>query len=253
MRLLHRTRPQAIAESKAAGMVNRKLPHRSITPASPALLLALGVSLCAAPCLAQTEPPFPVPIHETCPQPAPRSSCRAAPTCRTHGSSHIWQLGAVFLKGEFCASGPAGSPAGTCDDAGRCVPPSSGPSGTVHPAYYLIAVVYAPPGSKSKVSYSSGSTLGTTSDIAAGFGVGFTAGVTGNVIALDNTRRHTKAIPRCRLPRRPAASWSGTPPWMQWITLRTRSMFGTTPRSVTRNSTNPPLPSRSGLASTARR
>jgi hypothetical protein len=56
----------------------------------------------------------------------------------------------------------------------------------MYPVYYLLAVIYAPPGNKSKVSYTSGSTLGTTSDIGSSVGTGVTVGVVGNVVLTNN-------------------------------------------------------------------
>jgi hypothetical protein len=53
----------------------------------------------------------------------------------------------------------------------------------LYPAYYLITVLYAPPGTKSKASYADGSSAGTSTSAANMFGAGIKVGITGNVIA----------------------------------------------------------------------
>lgn len=63
----------------------------------------------------------------------------------------------------------------------QTLPPTH--TGTVTPAYYLVTVLYAPPGNKSKASYFQGSSAGTTTDAADLFGAGVKVGLTGNVIA----------------------------------------------------------------------
>lgn len=70
---------------------------------------------------------------------------------------------------------------GVCSPNGFCGPPPR--TGTVRPAYYVLAVLYSPPGNKSKVTYADGSSAGTTTSTSNMFGAGITAGVTGNVIA----------------------------------------------------------------------
>ena len=51
------------------------------------------------------------------------------------------------------------------------------------PAYYLVTILYAPPGTKSKASYFAGSSAGTTTNTADLFGLGTKVGITGTAIA----------------------------------------------------------------------
>lgn len=83
---------------------------------------------------------------------------------------------------------PAGTPctqrngqSGVCSPNGFCGPPPR--TGTVKPAYYVLAILYSAPGNKSKVTYADGSSAGTTTATSNMFGAGTTTGVTGNVIA----------------------------------------------------------------------
>ncbi len=64
--------------------------------------------------------------------------------------------------------------------ASRCRRPVTG---SVAPAYYLVTILYAPPGTKSKASYFAGSSAGATTSTADLFGIGTKVGITGNVIA----------------------------------------------------------------------
>lgn len=57
---------------------------------------------------------------------------------------------------------------GKCDGAGDCS--SDIPhSGSLHPSYYILSVMYAPPGSASLVDYGVGSTFGTTTSAESSF------------------------------------------------------------------------------------
>jgi len=77
----------------------------------------------------------------------------------------------------------------TCD--GECAPiePLRDPSGSVYPKYVVLAVVYSPPGSamggSSSVTYSSGSTVGTSLSASESFGNATSIGVkaSGGILA----------------------------------------------------------------------
>jgi hypothetical protein len=72
---------------------------------------------------------------------------------------------------------------GQCDARGACLPLPPPTTGLVAPAYYLVTILYAPPGNKSKASYFAGSSAGTTTNTADLFGIGTKVGITGNVTA----------------------------------------------------------------------
>jgi hypothetical protein len=72
---------------------------------------------------------------------------------------------------------------GRCDARGTCQPLPPPITGSIAPAYYLVTILYAPPGTKSKASYFAGSSAGATTSTADLFGIGTKVGITGNVIA----------------------------------------------------------------------
>lgn len=131
--------------------------------------------------------------------PRPINSCSAPSTCKLNPvSGGIWIPGKPYAKGTHCTTNnvPNGPP-GTCDGSGTCGPLPAGPSGVLTPKYYILAIVYAPPGNASNVLYSDGSTFGATSSLAGFFGSDLTVGVTGNVIITDKfsvTTTETKTV-----------------------------------------------------------
>jgi hypothetical protein len=110
----------------------------------------------------------------------PLSVCHQPPRCTGDG----WVPGALLPQGSGCSTS-LGQP-GECDKGGSCQAVPKGPSGSVSPAYYLITVLYAPPGLKSKATYTNSSTVGASTSVANMFGSGITAGITGDVIATAN-------------------------------------------------------------------
>lgn len=62
-------------------------------------------------------------------------------------------------------------------------PPPPDPTGTLFPRYYILSVIYSPPGTKgggstSQVSYGSGSSTGTTTQVSSSFKQGYEVKVT---------------------------------------------------------------------------
>jgi hypothetical protein len=112
--------------------------------------------------------------------PEPLARCHQPPTCTPDG----WVPGPLLPKGSGCET--TSMQLGQCDAVGVChtLPPPT--TGFVAPAYYLVTILYAPPGNKSKASYFAGSSAGTTTNTANLFGIGSKVGITGNVIATAN-------------------------------------------------------------------
>lgn len=132
------------------------------------------------------ELPLPVPLHKGCSAPLPPTSvCTGPPVCKENGdgTSGIWQPGPALANGSACKFTFQKFSAESKCSEGLCTAPPAGTSGWFQPRYILIGVMYAPPGNASSVSYASSSTLGTTQDVALGFGTGYSVGVT----ALDIT------------------------------------------------------------------
>ncbi len=92
-----------------------------------------------------------------------------------------WVPGALLPKGSGCQT--ASFQPGQCDARGACQPLPPPVTGSTAPAYYLVTVLYAPPGTKSKASYFAGSSAGATTSTADLFGIGTKVGITGDVIA----------------------------------------------------------------------
>ena len=109
--------------------------------------------------------------------PEPLARCHKPPTCTPDG----WVPGPLLPQGSGCYT--TSMQLGRCNAGGICLPLPPPTTGMVAPAYYLVTVLYAPPGNKSKASYFAGSSAGTTTNTADVFGVGTKVGVTGNVIA----------------------------------------------------------------------
>jgi hypothetical protein len=84
--------------------------------------------------------------------------------------------------------------AGTCDggingvdDTGECVANPVTNTGTMHPAYFVVDLAYAPPGNGSQVTYGSGGSFGTEVDIQNLFKAGVQVQVSGHVLGQGAT------------------------------------------------------------------
>ena len=108
--------------------------------------------------------------------PVPLSICHELPKCTYDG----WETGKPLKAGTGCST--RSGIEGQCDGEGTCKPLPQVKTGSMTPAYYLITILYAPPGAKSKASYTTGSTAGTTTSVSTAFSNGIKAGITGNVI-----------------------------------------------------------------------
>lgn len=120
--------------------------------------------------------------------PRPIASCSGPATCVNspiYGGT--WKLGQPLAKGTRCTTNnvPSGPP-GMCNGSGLCEPLPGGSSGIMIPKYYLLAILYAPPGNASSVSYGNGSTFGATTSTSNMLGTGLTVGVTGNFTLTNN-------------------------------------------------------------------
>jgi len=102
------------------------------------------------------------------------SACHKPPTCTADG----WQPGPPLPLGSSCRT--VLKQLGQCNATGVCIKTVTG---SALPAYYVVTILYAPPGNKSKASYFAGSSAGTTTNVANLFGIGTKVGLTGNVIA----------------------------------------------------------------------
>ena len=109
--------------------------------------------------------------------PEPLARCHKPPTCTPDG----WVPGPLLSQGSGCYT--TSMQPGRCNAVGACLPLPPPTTGFVAPAYYLVTILFAPPGNKSKASYFAGSSAGTTTNTADLFGIGTKVGITGNVIA----------------------------------------------------------------------
>ena len=129
------------------------------------------------------ELPLPVPLHKGCsgtPPPTSYSVCTGLPVCKENGDGTlgIWQPGPALANGTACKFVyQQFSTESKCTE-GLCTAPPVGTSGWFQPRYFLIGVIYAPPGNESSVSYSSSSTFGSTQDVSTAFGTGYSVGLT---------------------------------------------------------------------------
>ena len=112
--------------------------------------------------------------------PEPLARCHKPPTCTPDG----WVPGPLLPQGSGCYT--TSMQLGQCSAGGVCLPLPPPTTGMVAPAYYLVTILYAPPGNKSKASYFAGSSAGTTTNTVDLFGIGTKVGITGNVIATAN-------------------------------------------------------------------
>ena len=113
--------------------------------------------------------------------PVPLTPCHEPPKCTGDG----WQPGRQLPTGSGCPLSTGA--AGQCNAGGTCSPApivhTHTSSGSISPDFYLVSVLYAPPGNRSSVQYLQGSSLGTTTSAGSLFGAGIKAGITGVVIA----------------------------------------------------------------------
>ena len=114
------------------------------------------------------------------PPPAADLVCRGVPICEkgADGINGIWKPGPSSPNGSGCTFVYQKLSVGSKCSDGLCAAPPAGTSGWFQPAYILIGVLYAPPGNKSSIAYSAGSTLGSTQDVANSSGNGILTGAT---------------------------------------------------------------------------
>ena len=183
---MNRIEHRSAQSSSLEGQMEPEDTTRTHSASRAVILVGLSLFLLLAALRSSAQdagrPQQPVPFGNCGPKPV--VTCEAPSTCeKSSVYGGRWIPGKPLAKGASCI---ISSKQGSCDGAGTCVALPAGPSGTIAPEYYLLAVVYPPPGSKSTAIYLSGAGVGTTSDISEAFGTGFTAGVVGNVVITDN-------------------------------------------------------------------